>query len=874
MAVALGVGVAMASGTGVVWAQDDSASVDTDNESQQTNSVNSPEAETATDLTKAAQQPNASPDERIAAPPEPPADSKGSLKLDDGVVISANGEVRSGAQTSQNDGQTKQNDESAEETVAKGASDEEEPGSSAQPAPPQIPEPMISEPLPEAAPKRSQSEAVVTVKDDGRQLGAVAMSIEPPASFTSFNDPPARIAVPVVNSTPLLGARIEPIVTSLAHTVPASGSIVVGAAPTTPTEPASVVTRVLATLLDAFSSGSPELPVNSPVMWVLAAAASRRFGAGPDIAEAETFKIDDIDNSLMLAAAANSAPTVDFVASPPTKTGVIKGQLIANDPEGDRLTYAGSTMTAKGSVVVDRKGRVTYTPTTVARHNAAAPDAALTGAGEDNFTLTVDDGQGNSVQVPVSVTILPANSAPTNGAVSLGKPNPVTGEVTGTLTARDRDGDDLSFSGPLTTSKGSITYNSANDAFTYTPTLEARQAASIPKAAKTAKTDTFTVTISDGYGGTGTVTVNVAIAPIAPNQPPTVTTSSGATSYTEQAAPKTIDSGLTLADADNSTLTGATISVGSPNSAETLAFTAPAGSGITGSYNSATGQLTLTGTSSVANYQTALRSVTYQNTSDIPATTRTVTFIVNDGASTSTAATKTVAVTGVNDAPTITTSTGATSYPEQGPPTVIDTGLTLADPDNTTLAGATVSIGSASSTETLAFTAPAGSGITGSYNSATGQLTLTGTSSVANYQTALRSVTYRNTSDTPDATRTISFTVSDGSTLSTAGTKTVTVTTVDGAPTVTTSAGATSYTEQAAPKVIDTGLNLSDADSTTLSGATVSIGSASSTETLAFTAPAGSGITGSYNSATGQLTLTGTSSVANYQTALRSVTYR
>ena len=40
-------------------------------------------------------------------------------------------------------------------------------------------------------------------------------------------------------------------------------------------------------------------------------------------------------------------------------------------------------------------------------------------------------------------------------------------------------------------------------------------------------------------------------------------------------------------------------------------------------------------------------------------------------------------------------------------------------------------------------------GITGSFNAATGVLTLTGSATVANYQTALRSVTYANASDNP-----------------------------------------------------------------------------------------------------------------------------
>ena len=52
-----------------------------------------------------------------------------------------------------------------------------------------------------------------------------------------------------------------------------------------------------------------------------------------------------------------------------------------------------------------------------------------------------------------------------------------------------------------------------------------------------------------------------------------------------------------------------------------LAFIAPGGSGITGSFSAATGILTLTGSSSLANYQAALRSVSFANPSENPSTT-------------------------------------------------------------------------------------------------------------------------------------------------------------------------------------------------------------------------------------------------------------
>ena len=111
-----------------------------------------------------------------------------------------------------------------------------------------------------------------------------------------------------------------------------------------------------------------------------------------------------------------------------------------------------------------------------------------------------------------------------------------------------------------------------------------------------------------------------------------------------------IDPGVTVTDGDSANLASGSVAIttGFVAGQDTLAFTNQ--NGITGNYNSGTGVLTLTGSSSVANYQTALRSVTYQNTSDDPTASRTVTFTVNDGFSTG-SATRGISITAVNDAP-------------------------------------------------------------------------------------------------------------------------------------------------------------------------------------------------------------------------------
>ena len=163
---------------------------------------------------------------------------------------------------------------------------------------------------------------------------------------------------------------------------------------------------------------------------------------------------------------------------------------------------------------------------------------------------------------------------------------------------------------------------------------------------------------------------------------------------------------------------------------------------------------------------------------------------------------------------------------------------------------------SATAEDTLAFTnVPATMGnIAGSYNAATGVMTLTsagGTATTAQWQAALRAVTYANSSDAPStAARTVSFTVNDSALNSNTITSTINITAVNDAPVLTT--GSTlAYTENQAATAIDTAITVADPDNATLVSGTVSItgGFATAEDTLAFTnVPATMGnIAGSYN---------------------------
>jgi hypothetical protein len=157
--------------------------------------------------------------------------------------------------------------------------------------------------------------------------------------------------------------------------------------------------------------------------------------------------------------------------------------------------------------------------------------------------------------------------------------------------------------------------------------------------------------------------------------------------------------------------------------------------GITGSYNTGTGALTLTGRAPVASYQRALRSIWYRFLGDDPPRSRRFDFRVRDAVGAwSRPARQTIEITQVNDPPVL-----ASTGPSEDPRLVAET-VALLDPDSDDLSGATVRMAQGWSASDVDFGTAFPRGITGTYDSGTGTLTLTGTAPVADYQAALRSV--------------------------------------------------------------------------------------------------------------------------------------
>ncbi|MGE8501468.1 MAG: retention module-containing protein [Pseudomonas sp.] len=193
----------------------------------------------------------------------------------------------------------------------------------------------------------------------------------------------------------------------------------------------------------------------------------------------------------------NDAPETTNQTKVTDEDQSVSGQIVATDVDGDKLSYVIQSGVAHGSILLNTvTGAYTYTPNKDFN-------------GTDSFTIRVYDPKGGYADSVVTITVNPVNDAPTSGPqfLTTDEDTPVDGRVS----ARDVDGDTLTYSiangnGPQ---HGTVVMN-ANGTYTYQPAKDFHG------------TDSFTVTIDDGNGGTTTSLVSVIVnaindAPIAPN---------------------------------------------------------------------------------------------------------------------------------------------------------------------------------------------------------------------------------------------------------------------------------------------------------------------------------------------------------------------
>jgi VCBS repeat-containing protein len=444
--------------------------------------------------------------------------------------------------------------------------------------------------------------------------------------------------------------------------------------------------------------------------------------------------------------------------------------VLANDttsPDtGETLSIIAVTQGSHGTAAIVGSTSATYQP---------APNYL----GPDSFTYTISDGNGGTATALVAISVQPPANSPPNAVDDTANLIEDAGAQNIDVLANDSTapdmGETLKIVAATQGQHGRVTIAADGKSVSYTP------------AADFAGVDSFVYAVSDGKGGTDIATVNVTVANDVSDRLEVVT-SPGSLSFTEGNAPIVVDPNVRLS-ANNYGIKKAFVKVASGYVRRRDVLVLPTTLGLRGSFNAATGTLTITGKDSNDAFQAALRTVLYKNTSVAPiAGTRTITFAVADTFGTGDPAPRGLEVTEINTPPTIALDRTALTYMENGRPLGLAGSVKLKDIDNDRLAGATVAItgGFASGQDELAFTPR--SGITGSYNAGTGVLTLTGSAKLTSYASVLRSVKYKNTSDGPTTgNRTISFTVNDGTDNSAAVTRTVNVIAVNDAPILDTS---------------------------------------------------------------------------------------
>ncbi len=182
---------------------------------------------------------------------------------------------------------------------------------------------------------------------------------------------------------------------------------------------------------------------------------------------------------------------------------VIDPRINDSDPNGHPLTITAVTAPAHGTASITGSGTsITYTAT-----------SGYTGA--DSFGYTISDGFGGSASATINVTVAAANTPPVANDDSIdievvwaGSFTP-QGAVNVVFNDTDANGHTLSVTGFTNGSAGTVTQS--GNVLTWTRNAALTNMLPVPP-------DTFTYTVSDGYGGTdtGTVTVNITIYPPEP----------------------------------------------------------------------------------------------------------------------------------------------------------------------------------------------------------------------------------------------------------------------------------------------------------------------------------------------------------------------
>ena len=347
------------------------------------------------------------------------------------------------------------------------------------------------------------------------------------------------------------------------------------------------------------------------------------------------------------------------------------------------------------------------------------------------------------------------------------------------------------------------------------------------------------------------------------------------------------NTGLSISDADAG---GGSVTVTLSVGEGTLTVTA-GGSGASVS-NSGTSSVTINGTVAQINAllnTDATSTVSYIDSSDTPAASTTLSLSVNDngntgsgGALPSNIATATINIAAVNDAPVISGVPASASASENTPVTLVAPSGLVADVDaiasDVLLATLKVSNGTLTPAGSVA-----GVTIVNGLDGSNGTLQFTGTQAAIT-QAIRTGVIYTPTANFvgPDQ---LKITVDDQGHTGAGGaqqaTATIDITVANDQAPVVTAGNTIGYVEQASAIAVDNALGVSDADTASLAGATVTISSGfQSGDTLTINGTTTGDIVNgantihyNYDSGTHRMSLSGGDTVAHYQAALRLVAF-
>ncbi|WP_207887233.1 Ig-like domain-containing protein, partial [Pseudomonas sp. 30_B] len=201
----------------------------------------------------------------------------------------------------------------------------------------------------------------------------------------------------------------------------------------------------------------------------------------------------------------NDAPVTEDQSKTTAEDTAISDKIVATDVDQDSLSFAlkSGNEPKHGTLTLDSAtGEYTYTP-------------AKDYNGNDSFTVVVSDGHGGSVESVVSITVTPVNDDPVTADQS--RTTAEDTAISDKIVATDVDQDSLTFTlkSGSEPKHGTLVLDPATGEYTYTPSKDYNG------------TDSFTVVVSDGKGGSVDSVVSINVTPVNDAPETNTTTASG-----------------------------------------------------------------------------------------------------------------------------------------------------------------------------------------------------------------------------------------------------------------------------------------------------------------------------------------------------------